>query len=745
MAPGTVVEVIVETGGLRLQKPLDYRVPQTLGDKIRTGSRVLVPLGNRKVFGFVVGFKDRQEDQVELKDVISLFDDKPLFSEEQLQIARWMSGYYLSSPQRALKCVAHPGMHKTKSPRIKYYYLNFVSEEIDHVTSTLGRAVKQAAVLRVVAESPGLTRKQLAAKAGVTYRVIDSLVKKGLLLTKEKVVERTPFPDYERVNTVPVLTGEQQSAVNRIAGVLQERKHRVFLLHGVTGSGKTEVYLHCIDHALKLGRQGIVLVPEISLTPQMIKDFKERFGARVAVLHSRMSQGERYDEWERIARGKASIVLGARSAIFAPVLDPGIIIVDEEHEFTYKQEESPRYHARAVALYRGYLNKSVVVLGSATPSLESYCRSLQKGPYSLLKMTSRVNNRPMPEIEIVDMREEFRSGNKGIFSSKLQQAVSDCITKGEQVILFLNRRGFNTFVVCRECGLVIKCPNCDISLTYHMQGKLRCHYCGYSQVAPGLCPECRSPHVSYLGTGTQKVEQETAELFPGARILRMDADTTGRKGSHRRILDSFAGGKADILIGTQMVAKGLNFPGVTLVGIVSADIGLYMPDFRASERTFQLITQVSGRSGRAESPGKVIIQTYNPEHYAVTHAARGDYYGFFKTEMEIRKHLQYPPFSRMARLLFSGPEEDKVIKMAETAFEALSVYLEDFQNELMAVGPAPAPLGRVRGNFRVHVVLWSKKESLLRDAVKHVSVAVHTAGKVKKVRFSVDIDPYNMM
>lgn len=738
-----VAEVIVETGGHNLQKPLHYKVPAKIQGKVCIGSRVLVPLGKRKVSGFVVGFTD-PPGGVELKEILELFDDKPVFTEEQLQIARWISGYYLSSPQRTLQCVVHPRLHGTAPPRVKYFYPNFHPEELGQIIDTLGRAKKQVAVLRAAAKYPGLTKRQLAEQAGVSYSVIDNLVKKGFLKAAERVLERNPFSGYKQTNYLPDLTEEQEAAVSQITRSLQEARHRVFLLHGVTGSGKTEVYLRSIAHALSLGRSAIVLVPEISLTPQMIKSFKERFGSRVAVLHSRMSQGERYDEWERISRGEASIVLGARSAIFAPVNNLGIIIVDEEHEFSYKQDENPRYHARAVALYRAHFNNAVIILGSATPSLESYCRAINNGPYNLLKLEKRVNNRPMPEIAVVDMRKEFRAGNHGIFSTKLFQAITLRLEKGEQVILFLNRRGFNTFVVCRECGLVMKCPNCDISLTYHLQGKLRCHYCGYSQMAPSLCPECRSPHISYLGTGTQKVEKEAAALFSGARILRMDADTTGRKGAHQRILESFAAGEADILIGTQMVAKGLNFPGVTLVGIVSADIGLYMPDFRASERTFQLITQVAGRSGRSESPGEVIIQTYNPGHYAIRAAAGGNYSDFFRKEMKIRKQLQYPPYSRMARMVFSGQKEDKVNEMAEAAFKALSGYLKG-PEKIMAVGPAPAPLARVRGSYRVHVVLWSKNESLLREAVRKASTAAREKESGKAARFSVDIDPYSMM
>jgi len=743
LSAGKVAEVIVEVGGVGLQKPLHYRIPATLDDEISIGCKVLVPLGKRKVSGFVVGFTDTCEVK-EPKEILRLFDDGQVFSGEQLRIARWISSYYLSPPQRTLQCIAHPKLHRTNPPKVKYYYINFSSEDLDKVMGTLGRAAKQAAVVYAAAHTPGLTKKQLSEQSGASYQVIDSLVNKELLKFTEKTMERKPFSEFNKMNNLPQLSEEQTAAVAQIKTSMENGLHKVFLLHGVTGSGKTEVYLRSIAHALSLGRGAIVLVPEISLTPQMIKFFKERYGDKVAVLHSRMSHGERYDQWERISRGDSPVVLGARSAIFAPIRDPGIIIVDEEHEFSYKQNETPRYHARAVALFRAHLNKGVTILGTATPSLESYCRSLKGGQYCLLDMKNRIDNRPMPDITVVDMRREFKSGNNGIFSSQLFQAVKTRMEKQEQAILFLNRRGFHTFIVCRECGLVMKCPNCDISLTYHVHGKLRCHYCGYSQLAPGLCPECHSQHINYLGTGTQKVEEEAAELFPEARILRMDSDTTGRKGAHQRILDSFSAREADILIGTQMIAKGLNLPGVTLVGIVSADMGLNMPDFRASERTFQLITQVSGRAGRGDIPGEVIIQTYNPDHYAIEAAAMGDYPGFFKTEMQIRKQLQYPPYTKMARLVFSSREETKATELAETAFGALNGYLEDM-NKLMAVGPAPAPLARVRGNYRLHVVLWSTDESYLREAVKKASSAVQKKGTGKSTRFSIDIDPYNMM
>lgn len=738
-----IAMVIVEAGGINLQKPLFYSVPSSLSNKLFIGSRVLVPLGNRKVSGFVVGFLEKQEGK-ELKEVIQLLDDMPLFSEEQLKVALWMSDYYNCPPQRALKTLAYPSLKKTAKLKKKYVYLNIPLNKLPEVLTGLSRAKKQVAVLKVVAKSPGILKKQLSIEANASISVINNLIKKGFLSITEQQISRTPFSKIIKTGQTPKLTAEQKLAIKRISRGLKEMGHKVFLLHGVTGSGKTEVYLQCIAQVIKQGRAAITLVPEITLTPQMIKYFKERFGSRVALLHSRMSRGERYDEWERISSGEADIVLGTRSAIFAPVTKPGLFILDEEHEFTYKQEENPRYHARAVALYRAYINKAVVLLGSATPSLESYCRVAKNGPYELINMKNRVEGRPFPGIIVVDMRAEFKSGNGGLFSTRLLEAVTSRLEKREQIILFLNRRGYNTFVVCRECGLVMKCPNCDISLTYHVQGKLRCHYCGYNQIAPGMCPECRSPYINFFGTGTQKIEKEFLKFFPQARVLRMDADTAGSKYSYIEILNFFEAREADVLIGTQMVAKGLNFPAVTLVGIVNADTGLYMPDFRASERTFQIITQVAGRSGRADYPGEVIIQTSNPEHYAIVAASKGNYLEFFSKEMKVRKKMLYPPYSRMVRLIFSGREEDKLDFITKTAVLALGKHIE-YVDKIRIVGPTLAPLSRVRGYYRMHIVLWSKLEVYLRKAVEIITGSIVELDKGKQIRLSVDVDPYNMM
>src|SRR5690606_7068872 len=481
------------------------------------------------------------------------------------------------------------------------------------------RALRQREILSHFLDRPEavpLSRLLASLKAGRSS--VDSLVEKGLLQLEEREELRDPFAgrSFEPTSPLP-LTPEQERAFRAIVGPLREGRHHRILLHGVTGSGKTEVYLQAIDETLKQGRQAIVLVPEISLTPQMVARFKGRFGPRVAVLHSGLSGGERFDEWRKIRSGEVQVAIGARSAIFAPFSNLGLIVIDEEHESSYKQEEQPKYHAREVAFRRGMAHRAVVVLGTATPAVETIYRA-GRGELERVVLSRRVQGRPLPRVDVVDMREELREGNRSIFSRMLQEALEQCVSRGEQAVLFLNRRGFSTFVLCRSCGKVMECPHCDISLTFHRTNRtLRCHYCGYAEPVPETCPACGSSHIRYFGTGTQRVEEEIARLFPGMRVIRMDVDTTNRKGAHEELLGRFGAGEADVLLGTQMIAKGLDFPRVTLVGVIAADIMLHLPDFRAAERTFQLLTQVSGRAGRHDLSGRVVIQTYSPKHYSI--------------------------------------------------------------------------------------------------------------------------------
>lgn len=745
--PGEIfADVLVEVPGIRPERTFQYKVPPEMVLRMRAGQRVSVPFGGRRVNGFVIGLSDRAEVEG-LKEIAELVEARPLFNGDQLALARWMAGYYFCDTVKALQAVIAPVLNKTEPRKAARYYYAGVADIDDLRRELARRAPKSLAVLETALAKPGLTRVELAAAAGASESVVDRLASRQMLRTEKKSPVRDPYSGYIKDNAARLsLTAEQENAVREVTGGIRQKKHKVFLLHGVTGSGKTEVYLRCIEDTLRAGRQAITLVPEISLTPQMVRLYRERFGDRVSVLHSRMSDGERYDQWKCIEEGLAPVVLGARSAVLAPVSDPGLIIVDEEHEWSYKQEETPRYHARAVALYRTQKSSGILLLGSATPSLESYCRALPGGVYKLVSLEKRIENRCMPAVRVVDMRAETRSGNGGIFSRELLQKLRERLYNKEQAIIFINRRGLHTLVVCRECGNIIKCPRCDVSMTFHVDGRLRCHYCNYLVRAPQLCPECGSRQVGYFGTGTQRVERELSAAVPGARVLRMDADTTTRKGAHQRILDTFSSGGADILVGTQMIAKGLDIPGVTLVGVINADITLHMPDFRAAERTFQLLAQVAGRTGRGDLPGEVLIQTYSPDHYAVRSAAGHDFTGFFSRELNLRKTMGYPPFSKMIRFLVYGRNEDHVRGSAEK----LRALLDDFTEareggKIFIAGPAPAPLGRLKENHRWHVIIWSSDYRKLRLVMEDMWRETGFAPLGKGLHLSVDVDPMALM
>ncbi|KAF1086771.1 Primosomal protein N' [Sporotomaculum syntrophicum] len=739
-------DVLVEVPGLQTDRTYQYQVPPRLAGILQFGHRVKVPFGKQKITGFVVGFNE-QKAVPGVKEIIGLVDENPLFRAEQLTLARWLADYYFCSTVKALQSVIGPALKKTAARSVARLYSAVGPEQLPLLQEQLARSPKKLAVLETALQHPGLDKRALAAVSGASLPVINQLCAGGQLRVETELLARDPYPQYEAVRQAPVtLTTEQGRSVQAITAALQQGEHRVFMLHGVTGSGKTEVYLRCIEQVLSTGRQAITLVPEIALTPQMVRLYKARFGRAVAVLHSRMSDGERYDEWMRIDSGSAPVVLGVRSAILAPVPDPGLIIIDEEHEPSYKQEEAPRYHARAVALYRAQKNRGVLVLGSATPSLESYCRTLSGGEYTLLNMPCRVKGKNMPDVQLVDMRREVQSGNSGIFSLLLLQKLRSRLHNKEQAIIFLNRRGFKTLVVCRECGLVLKCPRCEISLTYHTDGRLRCHYCNYQVQALQRCPDCGSSQVGYFGTGTQRVEMELTAHLPGARILRMDADTTTRKGSHEQILAAFASGEADILVGTQMVAKGLDLPGVTLVGVINADSTLHMPDFRAGERTFQLLAQVAGRTGRGDEPGEVLIQTFTPEHYAVQAAARHNYQAFFYKELGLRKEMGYPPFAKMVRILVYGRDEAAVQQAAEKIRAQLDRFAEGLSGgRIMIIGPAPAPLARLKEDYRWHIILWSADYRQLRLVMQQFAQASHGTLPGKALKMSIDVDPMYTM
>lgn len=607
------------------------------------------------------------------------------------------------------------------------------------------QAAKQKKVLDYFAEMGGaaVPLQELLLKLNITDSPVKTLIKKNLLSESWEEIYRDPYADrtFQKTESLP-LTPEQQTAIAPILDGIERNAHDVFLMYGVTGSGKTEVYLQSIEAVLNQGKEAIVLVPEISLTPQMVNRFKARFGSLVAVLHSGLSIGEKYDEWRKIRRGEVKLVVGARSAVFAPFTNLGMIIIDEEHEGSYKQEENPRYHARDVAIYRAKRHKCPVVLGSATPSLESFARA-GKGVYQLLALKERVNSRPLPEVEIVDMRDELRSGNRTMFSKVLLEKLEDRLEKGEQSVLFLNKRGYSSFIMCRDCGCVKGCPHCDISLTYHKRGHLlKCHYCGHEEPMPGVCPECSSEHIRFFGTGTQRVEEELAKVLPEARIIRMDVDTTGKKGSHEKLLTAFGSKEADILLGTQMIAKGLDFPDVTLVGVLTADTMLHLPDFRASEKTFQLLTQVSGRAGRHLLPGEVVIQSYSPEHYSIQLAGKHDYDSFYMQEMTARKQHAYPPFYFLALVTVSHPDLLKAVSVTEKITQHLNHKLSD---HVQILGPSASPIPRVNDRYRYQCMIKYKREENLHSALKMIIERFQQDMNKNQLSISIDMNPNAMM
>ena len=741
---GPYAEIIVDLSIRKTDRVFHYFIPSEFEKQVSVGSRVLVPFGNRQLAGYVVGF-GVPRSEVKIRSIIGVLDTRILTS-EMLELARWMADSYLCSTAEAFGRILSPRLRVKDRRTVKRVFPVHTGVELEKILATMGKKPRQAAVLKASAGCPGLTMTELAAAAGASMKTVKTLVASGMLeAVSQGPLSGVPLIEETDCNSSLRLNPRQEQVLKPVARLLEEGQFGVFLLHGVTGSGKTEVYLHALSTALKTGRQGVAMVPEIALTPQMIDLFRARFGRKVAVLHSALSDRERYVQWLRVKSGEAPIVLGTRSAVFAPLPRPGLFVIDEEHETTYKQEDHLRYHAREVAIKRAQLTGAVVLLGSATPSLESRLKAGKGLVYRLLELPHRIDHKPLPEVKVVDMRREIKNGNRGIFSQALTEAVNLRLDRGEQILLFLNRRGYATIVVCRECGLVLKCPRCDISLTYHLDNRLRCHYCNHTIPAPGRCPGCSSRYISHFGTGTQKVEEEAKRLFERAGIVRMDSDTTTRKGSHERILKSFREGKADILIGTQMIAKGLDLPKVTLVGVINADTTLHMPDFRAAERTFQLLTQVAGRSGRGDLPGEVLIQTYSPDHYSITAAAAHDYEGFYKNEMRVRRALGYPPFSHLALLLFTHEDEDEAKKGAFLAQEFFVKELLNAGGQIDLLGPAPATLNKLKGRHRWQLVLKGPKRNSLKELIREFLDKLETIRPAFKPVVNVDINPQGML
>lgn len=718
-----VVGVLVELSNKNIDKVFDYLVPLESVEKIKIGVRVEVPFGRQVLEGFVLEIKSNDSDR-ELKSILGVKDQDVVLNEELLSLGKKMQEMTLAT---LISCyqVMLPKALKAKQGRVinkKYdcfYYLNNID------LSGIKFNESQEKIIELCRQKDKVLKKDLVE---ISESSLKTLIKKNVLVEEKCEHYRLNYDG--DITLKKTLTDDQQRVVDSVELLSND----TYLLYGVTGSGKTEVYMELIEKVLGMGKTSIVLVPEISLTPQMVKRFQSRFGDKIAALHSALSDGEKYDEWRRIVRGEASIVIGARSAIFAPLTNIGLVIIDEEHSDSYKQSDSnPKYSAKDIAILRGEYYNCPVIMGSATPSLEVMARA-NKGVYKLLNLPKRVNGKELPVVRIIDMNEKIRS-SKGHFSKDLIEAISDKLSRGEQVILFLNRRGYSSFVTCKNCGYTFKCPNCDISLTYHKSSNtLRCHYCGYGTKVYDICPECKEKSVNDLGVGTQKIEEELGKMFPDAKVLRMDFDTTSRKGAHEEMITSFKNHEYDILLGTQIVAKGLDFSNVTLVGVINADTSLNIPDFRSSENTFSLLSQVAGRSGRSEKTGEVIIQTFNPEHYAIQFAKKHDYIGFYNKEMEMRKILKYPPFYYLCYIKISGKNADYIFGEANKIKRSLE------RNLLYTsiLGPSQCTIFKVNNVFRYGIILKYKKEDKLVEILKKIDEHYRSD---QRIRIDIDFNP----
>jgi primosomal protein N' (replication factor Y) len=822
---GFFIEVAL---GIPLAKLLSYRVPDHLRSSIEVGKRVLVPLGKRTVTGYVVG-SDAKPAVLEIRDIVEVLDDQPLFTPHHLAFYRWISDYYFfplggvikaalpasidstsrqvisltekgrsctgvgqgSAAAKVMKALAGkkgislaalqrltgremlPGLltrlerdglikKEMQEGRKPVAVKNERWVQLEEQGCTLltspelleaweRKAPRQVALLRFLATEETCALALINKKFGSCAHIIGGLKKKGYISFEQREVYRNPLRGETAVSEgrrTP--TPEQHSVLTSIREAIKSAKYAPFLLHGVTGSGKTEVYLTAVEEVLKGGRQALVLIPEISLTPQLVSRFQARFGDAIAILHSRLSAGERYDGWRRIGKGLVRVAIGTRSAIFAPFTRLGIIVVDEEHDASYKQEEKLRYSARDLALVRGRMDHAVVILGSATPSVESYYNT-QTGKLTLLQLTRRVEGRPLPRIEIVDMKGEGlqRPGSARELSLRLKEALADRVGQKQQSLLFLNRRGFAPCVICRECGHVFGCPNCSVSLIHHQRvKKLQCHYCGYAIAVPDTCPRCGGIRLTLMGRGTERLEDEIKALLPQSPVQRMDRDTTRGKGGHKSVLNRFISSDGGILIGTQMIAKGHDLPGVTLVGVVSADSSLNFPDFRAGERTFQLLTQVAGRAGRGDIAGEVIIQTFNPRHYTIEASQKHDFSRFYGEEVKFRRELNYPPFSRLINFRMEGTSRKKTADFADRLGSLAHSLLRKeggCRDGIDLLGPAPAPWEKMKGKYRFQMVAKGSSLKMLRGFAAQLINRLADMARTGGVSFSVDVDPVSLL
>lgn len=733
-------KVIVDISHTNIDRVFEYTVPEEM--ELLVGMHVLVPFGQKKkVEGIVVGLLEQPEyDAEKLKPVIRPLEDFCAVTAEQLELAQYMKQRYNTTLAAALRFMVPAQLRGGRvSEKIQQFcFLTVQGEAFETAMKTLYKAdgtpkyQKQIDVMLQLKEA----NKGVAASA-LPASPVKSLEKKGWIRIEESRIARRPFHAEIGLIEDYALTATQLEVLESILGTKQKR----FLLHGVTGSGKTEVYIRVIKHCLEQGKTAILLVPEISLTPQTYLFLKQRFTEEIAVFHSGLSAGERYDEWRKVKRGEAKIVLGARSAVFAPLTNIGAIIIDEMHEGSYKADNYPKYSALEIARKRCELNDAILLLGSATPDIETYYEA-EQGAYTILKMPQRLFGLSLPEVEIVDMREELRRGNKGVISGKLFALLSETLAKKKQAMLFLNRRGYSTFVMCRACGYTVKCDSCDVTMTYHKaQDSLKCHYCGREKPAQKICPECGKPYLKYFGTGTQQVEEQLKQLYPGVRLIRMDVDTMGAKDAHLKVFDDFAEGKADFLIGTQMITKGFDFGNVEVSAVLAADTMLNFPDYRSAERTFGQITQIAGRAGRKEQ-GRVVLQTYSPENYAVRFAQQHDYEGFYKQEIAIRKMAQLPPFSVFVQIQFSGKDEQQVIACVKDFLTQLKAVLLPYKNGIISVRASESMIKRIKDMHRYHILIQLKKSE--QDAIDEM-MQLFMKVNYNNVLTGIDTNPAGMV
>lgn len=716
-----VAQVLTQIKAKQLDKTFTYKIPLELENKISIGIRVIIPFGKQKLEGFVLSIENEQQYDYELKEIIDIIDEMPILTEEMLELGKVISQKTLCTLVSAYQTMLPTSLKAKIGNHLNKKYETII--EINDIKN-INYTKKQQELLEII-KTKKITKKEAKEYSLSAYK---KLLEQNII--KEVQIEKYRLLNNKEVKDKNIILNEEQTkVVEEVNNNLD--KYIPYLLFGVTGSGKTEVYMNILKQVLNNGKEAIVLVPEISLTPQLVDTFRARFKDNIAVFHSKLSDGERYDEFRKILKKEVKIVIGTRSAIFSPFTNLGLIIIDEEHSQSYKQENNPRYSAIDVALYRAKKNNIPVIMGSATPSVESYTKA-KLGTYKLLTLKNRVNKN-MPKVQIVDMRISIKQGNR-LLSNELSSKIINCLEKNEQIILLLNRRGYSTTITCSECGYVEKCPNCDIPLTYHkVSNTSRCHYCGYGTKKIQICPNCKSTNISFYGIGTQKLEEEIIKKFNGAKVVRMDADTTNNKGAHEKIIDDFRNNKYNILIGTQMIAKGLDFSNVTLVGVLNGDATLNIPDFRSAERTYQLLNQVSGRSGRGEKKGEVVIQTFNVDHYSIIKSSQNDYEGFYNEEMKLRKKLSYPPYSNLALIKIKGKDYDEILKEANKIKKYLSSNIT-----YPILGPSSANILKINNIYHIQIIIKYKK---LNEIFEYITFIYNKYKVNNKTIVEVDFNP----